>query len=107
MGRDVIAPHEFSVGALEGWHGVLLGLFGSAVLLLSGRQDLNKARRQKLETPFGLLAFFWFSLALFSAGAVVWLGVGARMWGGALLGPTLFCLEVWVLRHWWGKARSI
>ena len=60
MGRDVIAPHEFSVGALEGWHGVLLGLFGSAVLLLSGRQDLNKARRQKLETPFGLLAFFWF-----------------------------------------------
>lgn len=79
----------------------MLGLVGSAVLLLSGRQDLNRARRERLDVPFGLGAAFWFSLALLFAGAVAWMGVGAEIWGGAFLGVTLLCLEIWLIYRWW------
>jgi hypothetical protein len=53
----VMANHEFSVGALHGWHGVLLGLLGSALFLIDGRQDWGR---------FNAGAAFWFFFSLYS-----------------------------------------
>ena len=91
---------NFSVGELHGWHGVLLGLLASAAFLISGLQDLRVLR-------FSLGAVFCFFLALLSAGGVVWLGIGAGIFGAALLGGTIFCLEVWLIRRSWRKDDSM
>lgn len=94
------APHEFSVGALHGWHGVLLGLATSLVLLLAGWQDVGK--------KFGMASSaFWFVVGLIFSGGVIWLGIGARIWGGMLLGIAVFCLEVWLILRWWRRAGYI
>lgn len=86
--------NEFSVGVLHGWSGVLLGLLGSLVLLVAGRQDVGPG--------IGMTSSaFWFLLALASTGCVIWLGIGARIWGGALLGIAVFCLEAWLIQRWW------
>jgi hypothetical protein len=94
-----MAPGEFSVGVLHGWHGVLFGLAGSLVFLVSGWQDVKR--------KFGLGSTFWFLLTLISTGGVIWLGIGARLWSGMLLGITVFCLEVWLILRWWRKADHI
>ena len=96
---DVTAPGEFSVGVLHGWRGVLLGLLGSVVFLIGGWQDVGPG----LGTT---ISAFWFLLALISTGGVIWLGIGARIWGGALLGTLLFVLEVWLIQHWWRRAQK-
>ena len=94
-----MSPHEFSVGALHGWHGVLLGLAASAVFLVSGWQDVGPG--------IGTISSgFWFLLALVSAGGVIWLGIGARIWGGVLLGVAFFCLEAWLTWRWLRHGRS-
>jgi hypothetical protein len=91
--------HEFSLGVLHGWHGVLLGLLASAVFLISGRQDVGHG--------IGMLSSaFWFLLALASTGCVIWLGVGARMWAGILLGVLALCSEAWLIRRWWRQGHS-
>jgi hypothetical protein len=84
---------------LNGWNGVLLGLAASLVFLVSGWQDV----RGKV----GLGSAFWFLLTLISTGGVIWLGVGSRIWGGMLLGITVFCLEIWLILRWWRKAYHI
>jgi membrane associated rhomboid family serine protease len=91
-------PLDYSVGVLHGWHGVLLGLLASLVFLVSGRQDLR--------LRFGIGSAFWFLLAVLSSGGVIWLGIGARIWGGALLGVMFFCLEVWLIRRWWRQEQA-
>ena len=88
----------FALGVLHGWHGVLLGLGGSIVFLVSGRQDLGPG--------VGTGSAFWFFLALLSAGGVIWLGVGAQIWGGALLGTACFCFEVWLIQRWRRRSHS-
>jgi hypothetical protein len=95
----VTANNEFSVGALHGWHGVLLGLLASGVFMICGRQDLGAPR-------FEINAAFWFSLALLSAGGVIWLGVGAGILGAVLLGIAFLCSEVWLIRHWWRRGSA-
>jgi len=116
--------HEFSVGVLHGWHGVLLGLVGSVVFLIAGRQDLGPGLGiviSKRENPppwpsseqvvgprFGVVSSaFWFLLALAFTGGVIWLGIGARIWTGALLGAAVFSLEVWLIWRWWQQCRSL
>jgi membrane associated rhomboid family serine protease len=91
--------HEFSVGVLHGWRGVLFGLLGAMVFLVSGRQD-SRLR-------FGIGSAFWFFLALLTTGGVVWLGVGAGIWGAALLGMAFFCLEVWLIQRWWRRGHPV
>lgn len=86
---------EFSVGALHGWHGALFGLAASLVFLGCSWQDLRPA--------VGASSAFWFLLALASTVGVIWLGVGARIWEGALLGVTFFCLEIWLIQRWWRR----
>lgn len=115
---------EFSLGVLHGWHGVLFGLLGSVVLLIAGRQDLGSgigivipkrenpppwpSSEQVVGPRFGVLSSaFWFLLALASTGSVIWLGIVARIWGGALLGAAFFCLEVWLIWRWWRQCRSL
>src|SRR5579864_6736286 len=84
---------EFSVGVLHGWHGIVLGLLGSIVFLISGWQDVGPV--------IGMISSaFWFFLALLSTLGVIWLGIGARIWAGALLGLTFFCLESWLISRW-------
>jgi Flp pilus assembly protein TadB len=78
---------------LHGWHGILLGLLGSVVFLISGRQDVGPGIGMSSSA-------FWFFLALLSTLGVIWLGIGARIWTGALLGLTFFCLEFWLIRRW-------
>jgi len=114
---------EFSVGVLHGWRGVLLGLLASLVFLVGGRQDLGPrlgminskrtspprwASGQQVVGPgLGMLSSaFWFLLALASTISVIWLGVGARIWLGALLGVAVFCLEIWLIQRWWRRTRS-
>ena len=92
-------PSEYSVGVLHGWHGVLLGLLGSVVFLVSGWQDVGPGVGMASSA-------FWLLLALVSAGGVIWLGIGARIWGGALLGVMFFCLEVWLIRRWWRQEHA-
>jgi hypothetical protein len=92
-----MALQEFSVGVLHGWRGVMLGLLGSVVFLISGWQDVGPG--------VGMVSSaFWFLLALVSTTCVIWLGVGARIWGGASLGVAFFCLEVWLVRRWWRRS---
>jgi hypothetical protein len=85
---------SFSVGVLHGWRGVLLGLAASFVFLFAGRQDVGPGLGMTSSA-------FWFLLSLTSAGSVIWLGIGASIWGGALLGTAFFCLELWLIRRWW------
>lgn len=88
-----MATLEFSIGGEHGWRGILLGLAGCAVFMLSGWQDLKP--------KFGVGSGFWFFLALFSAGGIIWLGLSSKMWGGALLGSAVFCTEAWLIYRWW------
>jgi hypothetical protein len=91
-------PQSFSVGALHGWRGVLLGLAASSVFLFAGWQDVGPG--------IGMTSSaFWFLLALTSTGGGIWLGIGARIWGGALLGVAFFCLETWLVRRWWRRVQ--
>jgi hypothetical protein len=100
IGFSEVRVHEFSVGALRGWHGVLLGLGTSLVLLVAGWQDVGK--------KFGMgSSAFWFVPSLIFSGGVIWLGIGAEIWGGMLLGITVFCSEVWLILRWWRKAHYI
>ena len=92
MQLTVLASREFSLGMLHGWRGILLGLVASAVFVVCGWQD-SRPR-------FGFACCFWFLLALYSAGAVIWLGVGGRIWEGALAGTAVFCSEVWLIWRW-------
>ncbi len=96
-----MAVQEFTLflGTLHGWHGILLGLIGSVVFLVSGRQDLGLRA--------GVGGVFWFFLALFSAIGVICLALGSRIWGGALLGVTALCSESWLIHRWWRQRRSI
>jgi hypothetical protein len=120
---DVMITSGFSIGGLHGWRGIALGLAGSVVFLIAGRQDLgpglgivipkpqNPPRWPSSEQVFGprlgvVSSTFWFFLALISEGGVIWLGVGARIWGGALLGAAVFYAEVWLIRRWWRQVRS-
>ena len=90
----VIGNRDFSVGVLQGWHGVLLGLLASAVFLVGGRQDVGPGLGMASSA-------FWFALALASAIGVVWLGIGAGIWAGALLGLGALCSEVCLIQRWW------
>jgi hypothetical protein len=91
---------QFSVGALHRSLAgcVLLGLAGSVVFMISGRQDLGHR--------FKLGSVFWFFLALLFTGGVIRLGVGAKIWGGAVLGVILLCLEIWFIQRWWRQGHS-
>ena len=84
--------HQFSLGGLQGWQGVFLGLAAALVFLEGGRQDVGSGLGMTSSA-------FWFLLALTSTGAVVWLGVEDKIWVGAFLGLTIFCLEVWLIRR--------
>ncbi len=113
---------DFSVGELRGWYGVLLGLLTSVVLLVAGRQDLGPglgitipkqknerwpSSQQVVGPGLGVASSaFWFLPALILSGGVIWLGIGARIWGGAVLGATFFCLEVWLITCWWRQSRT-
>ena len=89
-----MVPREFSVGVLHGWHGVLFGLLASVLFMVCGWQDVGPGLGMTSSA-------FWFLLALISTGSVIWLGIGAWIWGGALLGVAFFCLELWLIRRWW------
>lgn len=95
----MIAAREFSVGVLRGWHGIVLGLVAAAIFLVSGREELSP--------PPSWGAAFSFFLALFSTGGVIYLGIGAQIWSGAVLGAASFGLEVWLIWRWWRKAYSM
>jgi hypothetical protein len=91
---------SFSLGVLHGWRGVLLGLLGSVVFLVSGWQDVGPGLGKTSSA-------FWFLLALATTCCVIWLGIGARIWGGALLGVAFFCLELWLVWRWWQRVRPV
>lgn len=96
-----MAANEFSIGGLHGWDAVLLGLTASALFLLGGWQDLRS--RSNIGSAS---CAFWFLLALASAGCVIWLGVGDRIWGAALLGVALFGFEAWLIQRSWRRRHS-
>jgi len=56
------ALHEFSVGVLHGWRGVLFGLAASSVFLFAGWQDVGPG-------PDLTSSAFWFFLALTLTGS--------------------------------------
>lgn len=89
-----MASHKFSVGELHGWSGVLLGLLGSVVFQVGGWQDVGPGLGRASSA-------FWFLLAIASTGCVIWLAIGSKIWGGALLGVAFFCLEAWLIHRWW------
>lgn len=89
----------FSISGLHGWNGIILGTVAYFVFLICGRQDFGPG--------LGLISSaFWFLLALASAVCVIWLGIGDGVWEGVLLGAMALCLEVWLVRRWWGLRRS-
>lgn len=58
-------------------------------------QDLQR------ESEIGSIgSAFWFFLARLSAAGVALLGLVDRNWEEALLGAVVFCLPVWLIRHW-------
>jgi hypothetical protein len=94
-----MAASQFSLGVLHGWHGIALGLLAAVIFMISGWQDMDP------NISGG--STLWFILALTITVDVIWLGVGAKIWAGALLGATFFCLEVWLIWRWWRQGQSL
>jgi hypothetical protein len=91
--------HNFSIGGLQGWQAILLGLLGAGVFLFSGRQDLGFRARAG-----AVLGYF---LALLLTAGVIWLAIEGKIWAGALLGAVAFFSEAWLVRHWWRQDHSV
>jgi len=79
---------EFSVGVLHGWHGIVLGLLGSIVFLISGWQDGAGNRHDQ----FCILVFSSSALDTRSHMAGHW----SQNLGRSFAGPDVFLFGVLV-----------
>ncbi len=73
-------------------------LLASAVLLLSGRQDIRLRARTG--------AAFWFFMALAFGISALATAVWSRLWGGAAICAVVLCFETWLVRQWWNRRTS-
>ena len=78
------------------WRKVGGQLLASAVLLLSGHQDMDMRARIGGAT-------FWFFTALAFAISALITALVAKLWGGAVICALAFCLEIWLIFRWWTK----
>ena len=89
-----------SFPALSGtaWEPVAGQLLASAVLLLSGHQDMGLRAR--------IGATFWFFMALAFAISALVTALVVKLWGGAVICVAALCLETWSILRWWTRRTS-
>ena len=81
-----------------GWQAVGGQLLASAVLLLSGYQDMGL--RARIGGFFGFFMAFAFGVS--ALGTAIW----GRLWGGVAICAVVLCFESWLVRHWWNRRAS-
>ncbi len=83
----------------SGWKSVGGQLLASAVLLLSGHQDLPRKGTQfrvlmALGADFGFFMALAFSIS--ALGTAIWM----KLWVGVAISAVVLCLEAWLIQHW-------
>ena len=82
-----------------GWKSVGGQLLASAVLLLSGYQDLpRKGARYRLLSALG--ADFWFFVALAFSLSALGTALWVKLWVGVPICAAVFFLETWLIGRW-------
>jgi len=81
-----------------GWQAVGGQLLASAVLLLSGYQDMGL--RARIGAAFGFFMALAFGISALST--AIW----GRLWGGAAICAVVICFEAWLVRHCWNRRTS-
>jgi hypothetical protein len=90
MGISILVVPAAAIG--RGWQSVGGQLLASAVIFVSGYQDVG------LRALIG--AAFWFFMALaFSVSSLV-TALVARLWGGATISAVALGFEIWLIMRW-------
>jgi hypothetical protein len=89
-----ITTYIAGIGA--SWESVGLRLLASALLLISGKQELGS------RAPWG--AVFWYFMAVVFGSSALVAAIRANLWSGAAICTAVLCLEIllialWVLRR--------
>jgi hypothetical protein len=93
-----IAMVTFTVAVGGTWQSVGGQLLASGVLLVSGYQDMGS--RALIGAAFG-----FFMAVAFGISALV-TAVRADVWGGAAICVLVLCLESWLIRRRWNRAKT-
>ena len=94
----LIAITVFIIAVLAGWKLVGGQLLASAVLLLSGYQDVT--------LRVGMVVAFPFFMAIVFALSALVTAIGAKLWLGAAICLAALCFESWLIRRFWGRRSS-
>ena len=93
-----IALTAFMVVMGARWQSVGGQLLASAVLLLSGYQDIGL--RARIGAGFGFFMSLAFGIS--ALGTAIW----TRLWGGAAICAVALCFETWLILRWWSRKTS-
>jgi len=83
---------------VTGWEPVGGQLLASAVLLLSGYQDIGL--RARMGAAFGFFMALAFGIS--ALGTAIW----ARLWSGTAICAAVLCFETWLVLRWWRRRTS-
>jgi hypothetical protein len=83
----------------SGWKSVGGQLLASAVLLLSGHQDLPR-KGARFTVLMALGADFWFFMALAFSISALGTAIWMKLWVGVAICAVVLCFESWLVQHW-------
>ena len=88
-----------------GWKPVGGQLLASAVLLLSGYQDLPR-KGARFRVLIALGADFWFFMALASGISALATAIWVKLWVGVAICTVVLRLETWLINQWQHRRTS-
>jgi hypothetical protein len=88
----------------SGWKSVGGQLLASAVLLLSGHQNLPR-KGAHFRVLMALGADFWFFIALAFSISALGTAIWMKLWVGVAICAVVLSLEAWLIQHW-NRTRS-
>ena len=89
----------------SGWKSVGGQLLASAVLLLSGHQDIPR-KGAPFRVLMALGADFWFFMALAFSIAALGTAIWMKLWAGVAICAVVLCFESWLVQHWSNRKTS-